>query len=192
MCLSGYSWLLVLDNIDNIDVLVDVWPGSSGGCILLTSRNLEAFTLASNGLQVQPFDFVTGSAALLDFLKLDPESESNKQHASAICSAFGGLPLALHQMAEFMLQRKIPIQDFLPLYNRNYQSINVKAMTSLNYGFNLASVWDKSLKDLQPEAHELLKIMAFLNPDNICESLVQEGASKMENPRLEFAKDEIK
>lgn len=173
-------------------MLKQVWPSSSEGSILLTSRDsTAAFGLASDGCQIQPFDEVAGSEALLNILGLDPESELNKQHASAISSTLGGLPLALNQIGGFIVQRKIPLHNFLPLYHRNSTSVDGKSTMNMNYNHTLATVWEMSLSKLSGDAQVLLKVLAFLNPDYIHESLLKEGAFRVESPNLQFAKDEI-
>src|SRR5204863_8556912 len=113
-------WLLVFDNADNLDTLKYAWPKNSTGSVLLTTRDFNgAFNPALDGSHVRPFDDKTGSSALLNILGLDPQSSSNFENAEAITSTLGGLPLALNQIGGFITQRKIPLQDFLPLYERN-------------------------------------------------------------------------
>lgn len=185
-------WLLVFDNADNLSVLKQFWPGSSSGSILLTTRDsTAAFGLASDSCQVLPFDIAAGSKALMNILALDSTSELNKQQAYAISSTFGGLPLALNQIGGFIAQRRIPLQDFLPLYHRNSTSVDAKNPAGMDYNHTLATVWDISLSKLSGNAQMLLDILAFLNPDYIQESLLTEGALQGESSMLEFAKDEI-
>lgn len=171
-------------------MLKDAWPCSSGGSILLTSRDPKAaFGFASDGCQVKPFDVTTGSEALVSIMGLHMTPE-NKKQVSVITSTFGGLPLALTQVGGFIAQRKIPLPEFLPLYHRNAFIID-KKNTSINYAHPLATVWEKSLNKLPGDAQLLLQILAFLNPDNIHELTLKQGALHVKNPILEFVRNEI-
>ncbi|PLB46258.1 TPR-like protein [Aspergillus steynii IBT 23096] len=185
-------WLLIFDNADDLGVLKQPWPSSTNGCILLTSRDLTAaFSLASEGCQVTPFDTASGSAALLNIVGLDPSTASNLETAETITSTLGGLPLALTQIGGFIVQRRIPLKDFLPLYNRSSARVDARGTVNMNYNHTLATVWEMSLSRLSGDAKALLMILAFTDPDCVQESLLTEGALHVPNPLLQFAEDEI-
>ncbi|RJE22879.1 NB-ARC domain protein [Aspergillus sclerotialis] len=189
---TNENWLLIFDNADDLSILKPVWPGGATGSILLTSRDSNAaFSLASDGCQIKPFDMSTGSAALLNFIGLDQESQFNKDKANDITSVLGGLPLALSQIGGFIVQRKVPLQNFLALYERNSTSVDSRKTMSINYEHTLATVWEMSLSSLTGDSQTLHMILAFLDPDTIYESLLTEGLSHTEDPKLEFIKDEI-
>lgn len=109
----------------------------------------------------------------------------------AITSALGGLPLALSQIGGFIVQRKIPLHDFLPLYNRKSESVDARGTVNMNYNHTLATVWEMSLSRLSGDAKTLLMFLAFLDPDYITEELFKEGASRLDTPKLHFAEDEL-
>ncbi|PYH93879.1 TPR-like protein [Aspergillus ellipticus CBS 707.79] len=158
--IENSRWLLVFDNADDLSVLKQVWPSSATGAILLTSRDPTAmFCLASDGIKVEPFDTMAGSAVPLNILGLDPDTQSNKEKAAAITSALGGLPLALNQIGGFIAQRKIPLHDFLPLYNRNSESVDSRSTVNMNYNHTLATVWEMSLSRLSGDAKTLLTLL---------------------------------
>lgn len=175
-----------------MSMLQHTWPqrSSPGGRILVTSRDsVGAIGLVSSDSCVRPFDAKAGSEALLKIVGLDLGSDQNKRHASAISSAFGGLPLALGQMGAFIARSRIPLKDFLPLYYRNATAIDVKNTINVYYSLTLANVWDTSLRKLPENAQMLLRVLAFLNPDNIQKSLL---TSEVKIPILQFMKDELK
>lgn len=190
---SETHWLLVIDNADNPSVLQDIRPmcSKSGGSILMTSRDLCSTHLASDHSHVQPFDVKTGAEVLMKHVGLDPGSELDKQHASAINSIFDGLPLALGQMGALISLRRIPLKEFLPLYCRNYMAIDSKNTINAYYSLTLDNVWDMSLTKLPRNAQVLLRILAFLNPGHVQESLLKEGACQVESPILQFFKNEL-
>ena len=53
------SWLLIFDNVDELDVLSNFWPTAGVGSILITSRDRGAKShthTAHNGIDLLPFD----------------------------------------------------------------------------------------------------------------------------------------
>src|SRR4051794_33449977 len=113
-------WMLIFDNADNLEVLRHAWPTNSEGSVLLTTRDANAVhSPASKGFHVQPFDVADGSEVLLNLVGHDYTSTSNRKKAVEITKALGGLPLALTQIGGFIVQRKLSLRDFLPLYERN-------------------------------------------------------------------------
>jgi hypothetical protein len=162
------------------------------GSILLTSRDSNAaFAVASEGCHVKPFDMTSGSAALLNFIGLDQASEFNQAKAKDITSALGGLPLALSQIGGFIVQRKVPLQNFLALYERNSASVDSRKIMNINYDRTLATVWELSLSSLSGSPRVLHMILAFMDPDAIHESLLTEGLRHNNDPNLQFLSDEI-
>ena len=192
--MSDSHWLLIFDNADDLDILQHAWPQdpSSEGCILLTSRDSAgASSLVSGSFHVQPFDVKTGSEAFLSIAGLDLGSELNMQYASTISSTFGGLPLALGQMGAFIARSRVPLRDFLPLYDRNSTTIDARNTMEMYYSHTLADVWDQSLTKLSENAQMLLRVLAFMYPDNIHESLLEDRLSQPESPILQIITDEL-
>jgi hypothetical protein len=159
---------------------------------LITSRDFNAaYNPASSGLHIQPFDDKTGSEALLHRIGLDKNSESNKKEAAAITRALGGLPLALTQIGGFISQRRIPLRDFLPLYERNAAKIDSRKTGINDYEHTLSTVWAMSLANLSGPASHLQMLLAFFDPDSIHEVVLIEGSKLLEDPDLGFLQDEF-
>ncbi|KAL4735582.1 TPR-like protein [Aspergillus similis] len=185
-------WLLVIDNADDLDVVKRAWPAGCVGSILITSRDpTVAFSLASNGCQVTPFDTDAGSQALLHIIGIKIDSETDREDAKAITSAMGGLPLALNQIGGFIVQRKISLKSFLPLYNRNSARVDAKGTVSIGYGHTLATVWEMALCRITGSAKILHEILSFLNPDNIPQAFLVNGVLKIKEESLDFIADEM-
>lgn len=184
--------MLIFDNADNIQILQQAWPGNARGSVLITSRDFNAaYSPASSGLQIQPFDDRTGSEALLHRIGLDRFSEPNKKDAEAITHALGGLPLALTQIGGFISQRKIPLRDFLPLYERNAAKIDSRKTGISDYEHTLSTVWAMSLKNLSGPARHLQNLLAFFDSDSVHEIVLIEGSRLLENDDLAFLQDEF-
>lgn len=184
---------MIYDNADDLSVMKHALPTASAGSVLITSRDsTAALTLASSGCQVTPFDMETGSAALLNILGLDPDSESNQAHAKEITSTLGGLPLALNQIGGFIAQRKIPLESFLSLYEQNSASVDAKSNATIDYSYTLATVWEMAQNQLSGNSKLLHMILSFLDPDCIHESILNYGALQINEPCLEFLTDEMR
>ena len=73
-----------------------MWPSNGVGSVLLTSRDFNVgSTVASRGLNLQPFDESTGANVLLQLLDIDTFSREQETEVRKIARALDGLPLAL-------------------------------------------------------------------------------------------------
>lgn len=139
----GRRWLLVFDNADNINILRHVWPGDTRGSVLVTSRDFNsAHSLTSAGLYLQPFDDSVGADVLLQLIGHEKLAPADITEAESISHALGGLPLALDQIAAFITQRCLLLQDFLPLNERNAAKIDCRKIGLNDYSHTLSTVWD--------------------------------------------------
>ncbi|KAF2234366.1 TPR-like protein [Viridothelium virens] len=189
---NNSPWLVIFDNADNLETLKLAWPGGAHGSVLLTTRDFNAaHAPATSGLHVQPFDYILGSQLLLDIIGLDVNVESNRLKAEEIARTLGGLPLALNQIGGFITQRKMPLQDFLPLYERNAPRIDSRKTGLSDYDHTLSTVWEMSLTRLSGDSVELLQLMAFLEPDSIHEEILVEGSKNSGESQFQFMQDEM-
>ncbi|KAG9248058.1 hypothetical protein BJ878DRAFT_532187 [Calycina marina] len=189
---SHSSWLLIFDNADDLEILRQAWPGDSNGAVLITTRNVDpARNPAPASFHVQPFDDDTGSEMLLNLVGLDANVASNQEKAKAITNTLGGLPLALSQIGGFISQRKLPLQDFIPIYERNAAKIDSKRTGITDYDHTLSTVWEISLTKLSGDSLKLLNMLAFFEPDSISEVVFTESAKVLRDRDFEFLTDEL-
>lgn len=169
-----------------------VWPGNANGSVIITSRDFNAaHSPASAGYHVRPFEDSTGSEVLLKLLGLDPTLEAHSSKAIEINQALGGLPLAINQIGGFIIQRKLSLHDFLPLYERNSNKINSKKTGLSDYEHTISTVWEMSLSNLGGDSFTLLGLLAFLEPDRIHEQVLLEGSRQVDHADFEFLRDEM-
>ncbi|KAI9708927.1 MAG: hypothetical protein M1820_003621 [Bogoriella megaspora] len=186
------SWLLIFDNVEDLSTLRLAWPTSTRGAILLTTRDFYAAnSLANKSLQVQPFDEDAGVKVLLHLVGIDEPTTSEAQHARAINCALGGLPLALGQIGGFIRNRRLPLKDFLTLYERNADRIDTKKSGFTDYEHTLSTVWEVSFAKLPLDSTKLLHLLAFFNPDAIHEQILLNGSQEGLNDEFAFLQDEI-
>ena len=161
---------------------------------MLTTRNSQiAFDKVEDALQVESFNDTEGSDILLKLTHLDSQSKANQDLAKTIAHTLGGLPLALSQIGGFINQRKIPLKDFLPLYQRNARKIDAKKTGITDYEHSLSTVWEMSLSRLDGPAYLLQSLLTFLDPDKIHEIVLTEGSKNIVLSKCDFGflRDEI-
>ncbi|EED21629.1 conserved hypothetical protein [Talaromyces stipitatus ATCC 10500] len=174
-------WLLVFDNVNNPDLLSDLWPpDGSTGSILITSRDNLAktqFYQIKNGIDLPPMSQDDASDLLLKLTWRENDPEEQRLSLD-VADILGGLPLALTQMAGVMIRQSLSFANFLNRYGEEEEhailfnlSLEPKHKRA-NYGHTLASVW--SLEKLEYSSG-LLDVMAFLYPTGIPEKYL-EGA----------------
>lgn len=173
-------------------MLRHVWPANSQGSVLVTTRDASAVhSPASNGFQVLPFDDTTGSEVLLNLLGLESSSSANREKAKAVTETLGGLPLALSQISGFIVQRKLPLQDFLPLYQRHAAKIDARKTGVDDYEHTLSTVWEMSMTKLSRDSQALLGLLPYFQPDAIDEMIFLQGVTLVDDPEFQFLQDEM-
>jgi hypothetical protein len=111
--------------------------------------------------------------------------------AESISHALGGLPLALDQIAGFITQRRLLLQDFLPLYSRNSAKIDSKKSGVSSYSHTLRTVWEMTLANLTGSEFHLQTLLSFFEPDAVHEIILVEGSKLADDADFEFLNDEI-
>jgi hypothetical protein len=183
---------LIFDNADDLHTIRVAWPRSIHGSILLTTRDFDAAkNPAASSYHVEPFNDTAGAEVLLRLIDLDAKIPSNQEQAREITHTLGGLPLALSQIGGFISHRKVPLQDFLPLYERNSAKIDSRKTAFSDYEHTLSTVWDVSFSKLSKESRKLLNLLVFLCPDAIHEHVFVEGAREGIDEKFKFLKDEM-
>jgi predicted ATPase len=180
---SGRSFLLIFDNVEDIDVVLAVWPSSTRGSILITTRSSSiASKRTSNILHLKSFIPEAGETALSTLAGLPAEAKAEVAALSTICQLLGGLPLAIVQISQFIRERGYNYEEFLKLYEKSATKIHARGETPQEYSHTLSTVWAMSLEKLTPEAEHLLSLLAFFDPDLIFER-------HLTNPRLSLTDD---
>jgi transcriptional regulator with XRE-family HTH domain len=95
------DWLLILDNVEDLDLARDFLPSSSKGHILLTTRRQSTGSLAQR-IDLEEMEVEEGALLLLRRAKLIEPTDSFEQapaservQALELARLLGGLPLAL-------------------------------------------------------------------------------------------------
>jgi NB-ARC domain len=177
------NWLLIFDNADKPDVLLDYWPTSSNGSVLVTSRDPLSKvkpSIASISINI-PLLQEEEAAEMLRRI-----SRVNQDHKAAleIAQKLEGLPLAIAQMAAIIQYQYLSYAEFLERYedDRDRKRLHsLKAGGTQKARGTVSTIW--FVDKVGPTPRVLLDVCAVLDPDSIQERIFITGLS---NPsRLE-------
>ncbi len=178
-------WLLVFDNAEEPEDLRRWWPPDSGR-VLITSRNPGWTSLVST----VAVDVLSRTEAL-EFMRRrtgrdDPAFEQ-------LVEVLGELPLALEQAAAYLVETAVGVNQYLELLaarTREMFALNQSATTEQT----IASTWTVSLarlRERQPEAEDLLKLLAYLAADDIPRALPAKHHDVLPEPLQATVQDEL-
>ncbi|KAL2359406.1 hypothetical protein RJZ56_007744 [Blastomyces dermatitidis] len=171
-------WLLIFDNADNLDIIADYLPYDGNGSVLITSRDPFAkthFRSDGSGIDLDPLSTVEAATLLRKLAKGSTEIEDEDELVASteVATQFGGLPLAMTQMAGFIRKRHLSIREYVNLFASDAQYVETRNVSNAEqeyrYGYTLATTYN--FRDLKRHAKKLLQSLAFMNPDRIREDI---------------------
>ena len=176
-------WLLIFDNVEDwtdIENYIPVNLTKSQGSVLVTTRitNLEPKTVPSNFFRVilKEMSIEESRSLLIQGLRPGLKHEKIRFHpeykvASEIAS-LARLPLALSHIVGCVKASGWTLAEFLDLWNEwRKNSLSARPIDASSNA-TLETVWSIGLSDLGTDALKLLKIMAFMDSDNIQRELL--------------------
>ena len=173
---SRRGWLVVFDNAQKPGDLVRMLPGG-GGHVLITSRNRVWSGVAT---QVDLGEFSRTEAVKF----LCERSECDELEAAGeLADELGNLPLALAQAAAYIDTGSMTIGGYLELYRDPVLARRLRdaGLEETEYPASVARTWLLSFTQLStehPAAVELLRLCAFLDPDDIDLGLLSAGSEE--------------
>lgn len=189
---SHKTFLLIFDNVDNIELLDQIWPASSKASVIITTRSPSlAAKRAATTMSLQPFSDEVGPGVLRSLIGFDPASKEDESALEEICRLVGGLPLAMVQISDFMRERGCSYAELLRLYEKSAERIYAKTDHPVEYPYTVLTTWDISLKHMSGEATRLQNLVVFFDPDMIPERLITNTGAGVENPAFDFLFDEF-
>ncbi len=171
------DWLVVFDNAQKPGDLAGMLPGG-GGHVLITSRN-RAWSGIATPVDLREFSPAESVKFLSERSKRDePEA------AQELADQLGDLPLALAQAAAYIDTWSTTIRDYLDMYHDPAlaRTLREAGLDSGEYPASVAKTWQLSFTQLSsehPAAVELLRLCAFLDPDDIDLELLAVGREEI-------------
>jgi tetratricopeptide (TPR) repeat protein len=163
------GWLAVIDNVGEAarSTLGSLFPPGLLGHLLVTSRH-PVWSALQTGLDSLPLEEATHFLLMRTGLADDVAAEQ-------LSLRLGGLPLALEQAAAYLLETGESLSGYLDLLAQDPAWL--LAQVHLEDGHEpVTRTWDLSLRRLErssPAAVDLLRLCAFLAPDDIPLDLLQ-------------------
>jgi hypothetical protein len=181
------SWLLVIDNLDDINIAAGFLPQNSPQKhTLITTRESNLAEISAEGLEVPLLDF-TDSVDLLATLSnivINADSPDGVQ-ASQIVHELGYLPLTIEQGAAYIRQNAGGLAALFNDYHKNQGCVH-EWISPRNgtYPRSFATIWFMSfnrIRKIDPQATTLFQLLSFLNPDGIRINFLQSGVVALPN-----------
>ena len=192
------NWLLVIDNLDQIEVIDKYLPEhSSGRHTLITTRNSYYDHIPAKGLKVGELEVEDATKLLLTRSNIGPAGETPEAKAVAaeIVEELGCLALAIEQAAAYIREASRDLFNFLPSYRKDRKSHHSR-LSKGNRGYYAGSVsttWHLSFQQIgknNKDASKLLRLLSFLNPDGILTDFLKAGEEGLDAERREIISDD--
>src|SRR2546429_6620527 len=186
---SHTHWLLILDNVDDLEMIVDFLPVTGTGDVLITTR-LQALGTVAQRIEVEKMELDEGVMFLLRRTKvltpgttLDQVPKEKQVQATEIVMALDGLPLALDQAGAYIEETRCGLSQYLNLYGtRRKELLLRRGRFPIDHPEPVAATWSLSFQQVEQEsliAADLLRLFAFLDPEAIPEEMITLGAVEL-------------
>jgi tetratricopeptide (TPR) repeat protein/MinD-like ATPase involved in chromosome partitioning or flagellar assembly len=188
--LNSYeSWLLILDNADDLAMAREFIPDGKNGHVILTTSARAVGALARL-VEVQEMGAEEGAVLVLRRAKyiaedasLETAVEADQAMAKEIVTRLGGLPLALDQAAAYVEETGCGLSGYLDIYRRHApELLRLRGELGAGHTDPVATTWALSFENIEktnPAAAELLCFCALLHPVGIPEEVLSKGANEL-------------
>lgn len=179
------NWLVVIDNLDDVKAVGGFLPPvGEGGYTILTTRNPNVLEIPAKGVEVGILGIQEAIELLVVRANLAVGDESVDEEAERIVAELGCLPLAIEQASAFIRETSRNIFKFLPSYRNDRKRIHRRIPRgNWEYSKAVATTWRMSFEQVEMnsrDASELLRLLAFLNPDGILLEFLIAGKDGLE------------
>jgi tetratricopeptide (TPR) repeat protein len=189
------EWLLIWDNLEQIELLHRFLPPAQQGAILITTQK-PSLGILVHCLELSPMKKEEGVLLLLRRAKA-PNLGTNNEDVNQLklCSpteykvveilvkAMHGLPLALDQAGAYIEETRCSVADYVQHYEQ--QRLTCLGWRGTSDGSHPHSVVatvmlaKQRIEAISPEAVELLQVCAFLYPDSIAIDMFTKGTPEL-------------
>ncbi|KAL4929570.1 uncharacterized protein BDV17DRAFT_298019 [Aspergillus undulatus] len=194
------KWILIIDNADETSLfepnkpskqagdnpsILEFLPKSPSGVILVTTRNRAAAVKFTKGvakalIEVKP---MTGEESKLLIQNSMMDRVLEESEIDGLSELLENLPLAIVQAAAFMQENSMSIGEYIELYNDSEETsmdLLCEPFETLGRDTGVPNAVATTLivsideiKDRDPNAIEILQIIAFLDRNEVPKSLIQ-------------------
>ena len=177
---SHDGWLLILDNVDNLDMVPEFVPMGSKGHLLLTTQATAIGPIAQPvdikkmGRDEGAFFLLRRANYIVDDKSLEAADHDVQVQAKEIAAQLDGLPLALDQAGAYLDKTRCGLYGYLRRYQNHAPELVQQSVAATTWALSF-----EKIEQANRAAAELLKFCAFLHPDGIPEELFSIGASEL-------------
>ncbi|KAI1173816.1 hypothetical protein F4777DRAFT_556394 [Nemania sp. FL0916] len=190
---SGRKWLMIFDNVENIEDINPRYVPTTGGAVIITSRYPNTALPSSSEISLKPFsneDSVNVLRDMMKFAAFQIRSQKDEDALKVLANKVDGLPLGLRIIAGLMninTRKHKTVAKFLEMYNRHANKLMKDSGRIVEYEGDstrrvgaehvLNRIWYMSFTQLEnedekkDEARVLLGILCLFCPDGIPQSL---------------------
>ncbi|HEY7417885.1 MAG TPA: FxSxx-COOH system tetratricopeptide repeat protein, partial [Ktedonobacteraceae bacterium] len=187
------DWLLILDNVEDINLISDFLSFEVNGHVLLTIRTQAVGTLAQR-IDLEPMEEEEGTLFLLRRAKLlapdaplEEIDEAQCREARKVYQLMGGLPLALDQAGAYIESSQCSLSDYLRFLQSSQLRLLAERDECTDHPLSVSRTFALTFERLErehPSAAAFLTVCAYLAPEAIPETFFLEGAAYL-GPTLE-------
>jgi tetratricopeptide (TPR) repeat protein/transcriptional regulator with XRE-family HTH domain len=189
------DWLLIFDNVEDIELVKRFLPSSRRGALLFTSRQ-QALGFTAQALDLQQMTLEEGMHLLLYRARLleataSPDQLTLDEQAAAkeLVTLMDALPLALDQAGAYIEATQCSLTDYLHLFQTSSLALLDKREAHADHPQSVAATVAFAVERVQaqaPVAADLLRLCAFLSPDNIPQELFVRKVGEARGPWPSF------
>jgi tetratricopeptide (TPR) repeat protein/DNA-binding XRE family transcriptional regulator len=186
------NWLLIWDNLEDLELIQHVLPPVRQGAILLTTRRQALGTLAQ-GINLMPMEHAEGTLFVLRRAKvIGPERGSEQIQplaakipaeyaaASKLVAEMGGLPLAMDQAGAYIEETGCGFATYLRRYEQQHGLLlDRRGSPGIDHPQAVSTTFQLAMEQVeqgQQVAADILRICALLYAEAIPEELFLTGA----------------
>ncbi|MDX2515896.1 FxSxx-COOH system tetratricopeptide repeat protein [Streptomyces stelliscabiei] len=172
------GWLIVLDNVNDPADITGLLARAPGGRFLITSRLAAAWTIATTVVRL---DILAPDESLDLFTRITTATNPGRDldGAADVCEELGHLPLAIEQAAAYLAQNPlITPRAYLRLLAEHPAAMYRHGAATTPAERTIARIWNVTLNritELQPQAADLLRTLAWYAPNLIPTTLADGG-----------------
>jgi tetratricopeptide (TPR) repeat protein/DNA-binding XRE family transcriptional regulator len=185
---SHSGWLVIFDNVEDLELVKSVLPPARSGSLLFTSRQ-QALGFTTQTLDLEQMTLEEGTRFLLHRARLlDPMTSlasfapEDIALAREIVGIMDGLPLALDQAGAYIEATQCNLADYLRLLQSSQLHLLDERDAYADHPLSVVRTFTLTFERLEQSdqaAAELLTVCAFLAPDAIPETFFLEGAAHL-------------
>ncbi len=151
-------------------------PRGGAGHVIITSRRADWGPVGS--LAVEPFE--RGESVRF----LERRDAGVGPAAGELAEVLGDLPLALEQASAYLEETGISTARYLDLFRERQRDLLARGVPE-GHPESVVTTWDLSFRELEavsPAAAALLRLLAFLAPDDLPRGILAEPAGELPEP----------